>query len=66
MTDVSTQQTPSRLLEFEVEVRRDLMVPMRDGVRLATDVYLPRASDGSALTDLPTLLTRTPYNKEGV
>ncbi len=34
------------------------MVPMDDGVRLATDVYVP-AGDGSS----PTLLMRTPYEK---
>lgn len=36
----------------------DLMIPMRDGVRLATDVYLP-AGDGP----FPTILTRMPYGK---
>ncbi|HEX6315648.1 MAG TPA: CocE/NonD family hydrolase [Gemmatimonadaceae bacterium] len=41
-------------------VKRDLMVRMRDGVRLATDVYLP-ADDG---TRFPIILERTPYNKE--
>ena len=42
-------------------VLKDLMVPMRDGVRLATDVYLPRrgASDKA-----PSILNRTPYNKD--
>lgn len=45
----------------EVEVRRDVMVPMRDGVRLATDVYLPAgASLGGSL---PAILERTPYDK---
>lgn len=37
------------------------MVPMRDGVRLATDVYLPPGSG-----PFPTILIRTPYNKNGV
>ena len=37
------------------------MVPMRDGVRLATDVYQP---DGEG--PWPTVLIRTPYNKHGV
>ncbi|HEX5139990.1 MAG TPA: CocE/NonD family hydrolase [Dehalococcoidia bacterium] len=40
----------------------DFMMPMRDGVRLATDLYLP---DG-ATEPLPTLLTRTPYSKSRV
>jgi len=35
-----------------------VMVPMRDGVRLATDVYLP---DGNGR--FPLLLSRTPYSK---
>ncbi len=35
------------------------MVEMRDGVKLATDLYLPSDFSGK----LPTLLVRTPYNK---
>jgi len=42
-----------------MHVLNNLMVPMRDGVRLATDVYLPDAS-GAAL---PVIIERTPYNK---
>lgn len=38
-----------------------LMVPMRDGVRLATDIYKPENLNGK----LPVILTRTPYNKAG-
>ena len=41
-------------------VETGVMVPMRDGVRLATDVYRP--TEGPT----PTLLTRTPYNKDVV
>ena len=36
----------------------DTMITMRDGVRLATDVYLPEG-DGP----FPTILTRMPYGK---
>ncbi|NUQ01243.1 MAG: CocE/NonD family hydrolase [Armatimonadetes bacterium] len=36
-------------------------VPMRDGVHLATDIYLPEEGDGP----WPVILTRTPYNKAG-
>ena len=50
---------------YDVHVEKDVMVPMRDGVRLATDVYLP-AQDGKPLAErLPTILMRTPYNKAG-
>ncbi|MEX2178310.1 MAG: CocE/NonD family hydrolase [Gemmatimonadaceae bacterium] len=40
-------------------VKRDVMVPMRDGIRLGTDVYLPN-DDG---TRYPVILERTPYDK---
>jgi putative CocE/NonD family hydrolase len=40
-----------------VEVHQGVRVPMRDGVGLAADVYLP------AGTPAPALLLRTPYNK---
>lgn len=50
---------------YAVEVRKDVMVPMRDGVKLATDVYLP-VEDGDVLKQkLPTILERKPYNKNG-
>ncbi|WP_207747632.1 CocE/NonD family hydrolase [Pelagibacterium limicola] len=39
-------------------VIRDVMVPMRDGIRLATDVFLPQG-DGP----WPVLMERTPYDK---
>jgi putative CocE/NonD family hydrolase len=38
-------------------VRRDLMIPMRDGVRLHTIILVPRGA-----TRAPILLTRTPYD----
>ncbi|HJS74689.1 MAG TPA: CocE/NonD family hydrolase, partial [Vicinamibacteria bacterium] len=49
-------------LEDEIQeiavVERKIMVPMRDGVRLATDVYRPRNAPGK----LPIVWVRTPYN----
>ena len=46
-----------------VVIERNVMLPMRDGVRLATDIYLP-AKDGQVLPGkFPTLLQRTPYGK---
>jgi putative CocE/NonD family hydrolase len=48
---------------YGVELKANVMVPMRDGVRLATDVYLP-TKDGAPLAErLPTVFSRTPYNK---
>jgi putative CocE/NonD family hydrolase len=37
---------------------KKVMVPMRDGVRLATDIYRPKGVEA----DLPTIFVRTPYN----
>ena len=39
------------------------MVPMRDGVRLATDVYLPSGAGAGAA--VPAVLVRLPYDKVG-
>ncbi|KFJ14338.1 cocaine esterase [Delftia acidovorans] len=44
-------------------VRHSLVVPMRDGVRLATDLYLPENLDPHHPGPLPVLLERTPYGK---
>ena len=42
--------------------RRELMIPMRDGVRLFTVVLTPKRTEG---TLLPILLSRTPYGTDG-
>jgi putative CocE/NonD family hydrolase len=48
-----------------VQFEENLMIPMRDGVRLATDIYRP-AQGGAPLEEkLPVLLQRTPYGKTG-
>lgn len=43
---------------------RNVMVAARDGVRLATDVYLPERP-GAGSGRYPTIVERTPYNKDG-
>ena len=43
----------------------NVMVAMRDGVRLATDVYRPTRSEQPVDIPLPVLLQRTPYGKQG-
>jgi putative CocE/NonD family hydrolase len=49
--------------ELDVHLTENVMVAMRDGVRLATDIYRP-ARDGRPLNDRRSvLLHRTPYNK---
>jgi uncharacterized protein len=53
-------ETPSRLVPaadgFDY-VRRDAMIPMRDGVKLRTVILVPKGAHHA-----PILLTRTPYN----
>lgn len=44
-------------------VVRDVMIPMRDGVLLATDIYFPATYVDSAKQQFPVILERTPYGK---
>jgi uncharacterized protein len=44
---------------YEVEIERDVMVLVRDGVRLATDIHRPLGAGDR----LPVILIRTPYDK---
>jgi putative CocE/NonD family hydrolase len=48
-----------------VLAERDLMIPTRDGTRMATDIYRP-ARNGVVVNErFPILLQRTPYDKTG-
>ena len=49
---------------FGFSTLHDVMVPMRDGVRLATDIYLPTLNNEITSEKIPAILRRTPYNKE--
>ena len=44
---------------YEVS-KQIVMIPMRDGVKLSTDLYFPKAEDSK----FPVILVRTPYKKE--
>src|SRR2546425_12581217 len=56
--------------QYEVIVLKNVMVPTRDGVHLAADVYVPSRGGRPARpgqladTPLPALLERTPYCKD--
>jgi putative CocE/NonD family hydrolase len=43
---------------FRVKIERDIMVPMRDGTQLCTDVYRP-----DTMGSFPAVVYRTPYDK---
>ena len=48
---------------YDIIVEDNVMIPMRDGIRLATDIFFP-ARDGRIVGgQLPSLLYRTPYRK---
>ena len=50
--------------DYGIVASLDVMVEMRDGVRLATDVYRPAAADGApAPGRFPAILGRTSYDK---
>jgi putative CocE/NonD family hydrolase len=45
-------------LQQVADVHRSVMMPMRDGVRLLTDIYVPKNRSGP----VPLILSKTPYN----
>ena len=48
---------------YGIVLAKDVMVEMRDGIRLASDIYRP-ARDGQLVDGgFPTILLRTPYDK---
>ena len=57
-------RTPNKSLpEYEVLVQRDMMVPVRDGTKLATDLYIPAIGEGQLSGPFPVVMERTPYGK---
>jgi len=46
-------------------VEKNVMVPMRDGVRLAADLYFPARNGVRLEGKFPAIMERTPYNKDG-
>jgi uncharacterized protein len=65
-TVLPAQRSPRHIeVPPTVAVDKDVMVAVRDGVKLATDIYRP-ARDGRSLPGrFPVVVERTPYNKEG-
>lgn len=53
----------STFSNLAVVIERNVMVPMRDGVRLSTDIYRPRQEAGEDPKPLPVIMERTPYGK---
>src|SRR5436309_14324449 len=55
---IARRQAIENELQSIAIVERKLMVPMRDGKRMATDVYRPKDTSRK----YPTIVVRTPYN----
>ena len=55
------QQIPTKSTShnLKIEIEKNIAIPMRDGTRLKGDLYRPAGA-----SEYPTLLQRTPYNKE--
>jgi hypothetical protein len=49
---------------YEVSATKNVLVAMRDGVRMGTDIYRPARNGVLIEGKFPTLLERTPYNKD--
>ncbi len=60
---MSTQTQICSAPTFEAITERDVMVPLRDGVRCATDLYFPARNEQKAEGQFPVVLQRTPYDK---
>src|SRR4030042_6876604 len=53
----SSQEVTLESLKSIALIEQKVMVPMRDGVRLATDIYRPKTDK-----PVPVILSKTPYN----
>jgi predicted acyl esterase len=60
LVGVSTLQAQDNTLQELEEIAivdQKIMMPMRDGIRLATDIYRPKTDE-----KVPIIFSRTPYN----
>lgn len=54
---LTAQSSAREKLEAIAVIEQKVMMPMRDGIRLATDVYRPKTDQ-----QVPVIFSRTPYN----
>ena len=57
---------PLPLPDYDIIMMEDVMVPARDGIGLATDIYRPAKGGDFVGEPLPVILERTPYNKRAM
>src|SRR3954469_6549828 len=64
LTLVATRASAQKADTYDVVLfAHDLMIPTRDGTRMATDVYRPARNGTPVAERLPGLLNRTPDDK---
>ena len=56
-SNLMAQEDILNKLEEIAVIEQKIMVPMRDGIRLATDIYRPKTDK-----PVPVIFSRTPYN----
>jgi putative CocE/NonD family hydrolase len=49
--------------KYEILATKNVMVPMRDGIRLATDIYRPSLNGEAVSGKFPVVLIRSPYDR---
>jgi putative CocE/NonD family hydrolase len=59
----SRSEADASALPEDSDLQADVMVAMRDGIQLATDIYFPAQNGRRATGRFPVLLERTPYGK---
>jgi putative CocE/NonD family hydrolase len=57
-----SEEALRQTLSQDGEARLGVMVPMRDGVRLSTQIFTPKGAKGP----LPTILLKTPYDEHPI
>ncbi|MGB9153535.1 MAG: CocE/NonD family hydrolase, partial [Alphaproteobacteria bacterium] len=62
----SSADVPVASVSLDYQIDKNVMVAMRDGIRLATDIYLPARQGHKLPGEFPVLVYRTPYNKDGL
>jgi len=60
VSDIPAKFTPPTNVAERDYVKREVMIPMRDGVKLYTVIVAPKGA-----VNAPIVLTRTPYNAAG-
>ena len=59
----SSNQREGSAAIYDVVYERNVMMPARDGVHLATDLYFPALAGQRAPGRFPVIMERTPYDK---